>query len=156
RLTGAYLFLSCLATAQQTPQPSARAPVDARYEVLAARLVGGGDDAAEDSRELVLALNQAGDAYALKHDYTPARRAYGIACSMAGRIGATRGEFFCRVGAANCSLGEAHYDEALAAYEPLRRAAEAHQDHAALARVLHGIGLVHRARSEHAEAQVLY
>jgi CHAT domain-containing protein len=118
--------------------------------------VGGSDDAAEDSRELVLALNQAGDAYALKHDYTPARRAYGIACSMAGRIGDTRGEFFCRVGAANCSLGEAHYDEALAAYEPLRRAAEAHQDHAALARVLHGIGLVHRARSEHAEAQALY
>jgi CHAT domain-containing protein len=124
------------------------------------------DDAARDrliaaqpslaTPALVAALNHTGDAHALKHDYPPARRAYEVACQLAARIGDTRDEFFCRMGAANCSLGDAHYDEALTAYEALRQEAAARQDHAAAARALHGIGLVHRARSEHADAQRLY
>jgi CHAT domain-containing protein len=159
-------WLALTAFAQQTPQPPAAVPVEAPYAALAAQLVRAADDTARDALiaaqpsfatpALVSALNQTGDAHTLKHDYPPARHAYAIACAVAGRIGDAHGDFMCRVGAANCSVGEARYDEALAAYQTLRREAAARGDHAALARVLHGMGLAHRSRSEHAEAQTLY
>ena len=125
--------------AQQIPQPRAAVSVGA-----------------EDGRLLVAVLNGAGDVFALKHNYAPARNAYAMACGVAAGVGDTAGEFYCRVGAANCSLGEARYDEALGAYEVLRGEAARRSDHAGLARVLHGIGLVHRSRSEHSEAFALY
>jgi CHAT domain-containing protein len=169
QIAGSFALVLCLASsasAQQIPQPPAARPLEARYATLAAQLVQAGDDAARDGllaaqakpadAALVAALNQAGDEFALKHDYPPARRAYAIACGIAGRTGDAHGEFLCRVGAANCSLGEARYDEALAAYENLRAEAAARGDHAAMARVLHGMGLAHRSRSEHPEALALY
>jgi len=130
-------WLASSAWTQQIPQPPAPVAVDAQYAAVSA-------------------LNQAGDAFALKHDYAPARNAYATACRVAARIGDAAGGFYCRVGAANCSLGEARYDEALKAYEELRTEAAARSDHAALARVLHGMGLAHRSRSEHPEAFALY
>ena len=168
-------FIGCLvigiwlvpsAWAQQTPQPPAPIPVEAPDAALAAQLMRAADDIARDAllafqpervaRPLVSSLNQAGDGFALKHNYPPARSAYAIACRVAHRIGDVGGEFLCRVGAANCLLGEARYDEALEAYENLRHEAAARSDHAALARVLHGLGLTHRSRSEHSEALALY
>jgi CHAT domain-containing protein len=159
-------WVATAAFAQQTPQPPTAVPIPAPYAALAAQLVQAADDVARDALidaqsslavpPLVSTLNQTGDSHALKHDYPPARRAYAVACRLANQIGDTRGEFLCRVGTANCSLGEAHYDDALAAYDKLRQETTARGDHAALARVLHGIGLVHRSRSEHKEAQTLY
>jgi CHAT domain-containing protein len=101
----------------------------------------------------VAALNRTGDTYGLKHDYAPARKAYAEACAIAEEIGDARGGFYCKVGTANCALGEAHFDEALAAYDKLRQGLT---DHGQLARVLHGIALIHRARSEHTEAFAWY
>jgi CHAT domain-containing protein len=169
RLTGCLVlgfWFVPTALAQQTPQPPALVPVAAPDAALAAQLMQAADDATRDAllasqpeliaHPLVSSLNQAGDAYALKHNYPPARKAYAIACRVARRIGDAGGEFSCRVGAANCWLGEARYDEALGAYEELRREAAARSDHAALARVLHGMGLAHRSRSEHSKALELY
>jgi tetratricopeptide (TPR) repeat protein len=152
--------------AQQIPQPPATITVEEPYAALAGRLLQAPDDPVRDAllaaqaslatRALVSAINETGNSHALRHDYAPARRAYAVACRVAQGIGDAHGELFCRVGQANCSLGEAHYDDALAAYDQLLQEAAARQDHAAMARVLHGIGLAYRSRSEHAEAESFY
>jgi tetratricopeptide (TPR) repeat protein len=142
RLTGGVLvgcWLAGAAWSQQIPQPRAAVSVEAG-----------------DGRLLVAVLNETRDMFALKHNYAPARSAYETACQVSERIVDAAGEFYCRMGAANCSLDEARYDEALKAYEELRGEAAARSEHAAQARVLHGMGLVERSRSEHSEAAALY
>ncbi len=162
----AIILLCCSAVASAQIQVPAQVPIEEPIAVLARQLVAAPGADARDailsaqpaalSRQLVIALNQLGDVPLLKRDAPHARELYAIACEVAHRISDPRAGFECRFHQANASIADARYDESMATFRDLLAEAAAARNHADMARALHGIGMVHRSRSQHAEAQASY